>query len=840
MATKNNALLTDQPVRDLTYWFSDLSFVPERYKESQTWFAQMLFFAKLNAVPLVDQKRVFDYRKLARLELDKQEYINMVDPPTPGGDGGKAEYFAADFKANPIYIHLENILRAKLDKIAQINNIQVNEIDKFAKSQRQADKDKTIHLREFRKLINSINKDIGLPPIKESESPYDYAKQLNGDDVNQKVDNVSRLMEEIRMRVVDNKDWALYDRYVYKGDIERAFELGIRHYLINQNKWSIKSEFFIDDLKNFNHACGRWTIDETTGRGMVNYMSPETLFTNTFYQKDGSDILYWFNEEDISFADFVRQFGTTLTDDQLKQVFEINKYSGAAHQMNWSNTATKKRDNSKIRVGYFSVCTQEDNKFSESYVDSNRLVLWERKPLSWNPETDSDVPKRKIYNVWYSCYYVPPPGEMLTRNSQASWQWQSNFIFNIKKNKEMYRYGVDMRYARSELVVWKDLRPSFMDVMQAYMPKIHTTWHKFQNSLVQDTSALLVDFDLIGGLLNAVDEGNKVDVNNPDKPSGGNGLDAGKQAWKAMKQGGMALVKFRDKNGNLIIQDMSKLFGVADNGQLVKAEKYLDLILKLYSHMTMSLAQNDVSEGILPKPRTPVSGIEAAIQSANDGMWFVEKPVREFTIAFAERVVQHILAMVKEKKAYDYKERWEEFSDVVGLAQALMIEGIEDMQPEQIGITCSLEDTQEMREYIFQLADSLAKSNMVSFQAAGLVIDTLATGSYKYSYALLMLGVAEQERKNDEKAALEHQRQMEVLQQQGQNLQAAQQVKTQGKIAEINADGQVESGLQNQINTGKYQSQSALMDQRNQSKQQENEQKSFLKQQENTPQPVQV
>lgn len=839
MAAKKTSV-QNQPVRDLTYWFSDLSFVPEDMKSSGLWFAQMLFFAKLNAVPLVEQKRVYDYRKLARLELDKQEYINMVDPPTPGGDGGKAEYFAADFKANPIFIHLENILRAKLDKISQINNIQVNQIDKFAKSQRQMDKDKTIHLREFRKLINSINKEIGLPQLKESESPYEYAKQLGGDDVNQKVDNVSRLMEEIRMRVVDSKDWALYDRYVYKGDIERAFELGIRHYLINQNKWPIKSEFFIDDLKNFNTAAGRWVIDQTTGRGMVEYSSPETVYTNAFYQKDGSDILYWFQEYDITFADFIRQFGTTLTDEELREVFEINKYSGAAHQMNWTSTATKRRDNSKIRVGYFSVLTQEDNKFSESYVGDKGLVLWDTKPATWTPENDSDVPKRKCYNVWYSCNFIPPPGDRLTNNSQASWQWQSKFIFNIKKNMEMYHYGVDMRYARSELVVWKDLRPSFQDVVQAYMPKIHTTWHKFQNSLVQDTSALLVDFDLIGGLLNAVDEGNKIDVNNPDKATGGNGLDAGKQAWKAMKQGGMALVKFRDKNGNLIVQDMTKLFGVADNGQLEKAEKYLDLILKLYSHMTMALAQNDVSEGILPKPRTPVSGIEAAIQSANDGMWFVEKPVREFTIMFAERVVQHILAMVKEKKAYDFTKRWDEFADVVGLAQALMIEGIEDMEPEQIGLTISLEDTEAMREYIFNLADSLAKSNMVSFEGAGLVIDTLATGSYKYAWALLMLCVAEQKRENQQQAALDHQRQMEILQQQGQNLQAAAQVKTDGNKQVIETQGRIESQLLDQENKGKYQSQSALMNQRNQSKQQENDQKSLLKQQENAPKPIQV
>ncbi len=837
MAKKKTAAV-DQPVRDLSIWYTDTAFMPEDVKESRVWFAQSLFYAKLNSQPLVDARRVAGYRKAARLQIDEQVYRNILDPVTPGNKGGTAEYVAADFKANPIYIHTENILRAKLDKIALINNIQVNEIDKFAKSQRQLEKDKTIHLREFRKLINEINKEVGLPPIKESESPYDYAKQLAGDNTGQKVDDISRLMENIRMKVVDDKDWALYDTYVYKGDIERAFELGIKHYLINQNKWSLKSELFIDDLKNFNHACGKWTIDETTGRGLVYYISPEQLFTNTFYQKDGSDLMYWFHEDDIPFSDFVRQFGTTLTDQQLKEVFELNKYSGAAHNMNWTATATKRRDTSKIRVGYYSVLTQEDNNFSEEYMASNQAVVWERKPISWKPDTDSSTQKRKIYNVWYSGYYIPPPGDRLQNNSQAGWQWQSQFIFNMKKNTEMYRYGVDMRYARSELVIWKDERPSFMDVAQEYMTKIHTIWHKFQNSLIQDTSALLVDFDLIGGLLNAVDEGNKINPDKPNEGTGGNGLDAGMQAWRALKQGGMALVKFRDKNGNMIVQDIQKLFGVADNGQLAKAEKYLELILQLYSHMTISLAQNDVTQGILPKPRTAASGIEAALEAANDGMWFVEKPVREFVIMYAERCVQHILAMVKEKKKYGYEERWREFSDVVGLAQALMLEGIEDLNPEDIGLTVSLEDTTAMREYIFTLADSMAKANMVSWQAAGLVINTLHTGSWKYAYALLMLSMNEQERKNDERANLEHQRQMELLQQQGENLKAAQALKTQGALQEIGAEGQVDAMLQDQMNKGKYQSQSAIQQQRGNLKMMENAQKSELKKEENQPQPI--
>lgn len=827
------------PVTDLSYWWTDFNFVPSEYKESQLWFAQALFYAKLNSVPLVKASRVAKYRKLDRGEIDTQDYINLIDPPTPMGGGGKAEYFASDFKDMPIKVHLDNILKAKMDKIAVTNKLQVNEIDKFAKSQRQIDKDKTIYLREFRKLINDINKEIGLPPIKESENPAEYVRALSGKETTQKVDDFSRLIDQIKSKVVERKDWELYDRYVYKGDIERAFELAIEHYMINQNKWRIKSEFFTQDIKNFNAACGRAYTDETTGRLNFEYFSPETLYTSPFYEKNGEDVVYWFREKDIPFSEFVRQLGTTLTNEQLKEVFQLNKESGSGHGMEWTDSSTRRRNNALIRVGYFAILTQEAQKFSETYIN-NRIPSWEKKPLSWTPDTDSATQKQRIYNVWYSCYYIPPPGNRTVSNVQADWSWQSKYIFNIKKDVDMYHYGVDMRYAKSQLVIWKDVRMSFTDIEEAFMPKIRTVWHKFQNCLVQDTTALAIDWDFISGLLNAVDETNKSNLNNPDTPSGGNGKDAGMAAWRALKQDGIAFLKFRDKNGQVVVQDPSKFFVPISTGHLEKAEKLLEIILTQYNMMTIALAQNDVTQGVLPKPRTAVAGIEASLEAANNGIWFIEKPVREFTIMFGERVVQHVLCMVREKNKYGYENRWKEFAEVVGLAHALMVEGIEDIAPEDIGITVSLEDTEAMREYIFNLANEMAKNREVSREAVGLVIDSLSLGSWKYAYALLMLGANEQKREMQAQEEIQHQRIMEIEDKRLQTALALQNAKSVGKDQNINTQGAIDEALQTQLNTGKFQSQAALGEQRKQGKMEENAQKADLKKQETQPQPIEL
>lgn len=815
-----------QTVQDLSFFYTDSAFVTPEMKESTLWCAQTLFFCKLNSVQLVADDRFREYRKLSMLDIDRQTYVNMVDPPTPMGGGGTAEYFAADFKANPINIHLDNIVRAKLAKLGVVNKLQVNEIDKFAKTQRQQDKDKVIHQRIFRELITSVALDLGLPPLSKTETAEEYITKLQGENPNKGTDDVSRIIEQIRMKVKDDKTYQLYERYAYKGEIERAFEMWMEHDIINQNKWRIISEDLNDDLKNFNRAVLRVYTDETSGRQITEYIQPNTFFTNPFQQKNGEDIIHAFHEKEITFADFVRQFGTTLTNEQLKEVFNMNKIAssvGTGHGQDWSETSSRTRDNARIRIGFASVLTQEAEAFAEEYVE-NRVPSYKPVSLTWKPDTESEKQKQRIYNVWYSFYYVPPPGERYTKNSQASWAWQSQFIFNMKKDMDMYRYGIDYRYAKSNYVVWKDPRPSFMDITQAFMPKIHTTWHKFQNCIVQDTTAVAIDVDLITGLLNAVDESNTKNPNSPQNPTGSNGIDAGMQAWRSIKQGGMGFVKFRDKNGSLLVQDPSKLFVSIDSGHLEKAEKYLLIMLGLYEQLKMALAQNDVTEGQQAKPRTAVAGIEASLEASNNAIFFLEKPARELLIMVGERNVQWQLNVLKEYRKYGHSERWEEYCDVVGLANALMIEGIEDENNESLGISVSLEDTTQLQETVFAMATEMAKNKEISREAQALVLDTVRY-SWKYAIALLLLSAEEQAEENAAQADVAHQQAVELQQLQLQTAIALQGAKGETIDKNIMTQGQVDSQLQQQINELKFQTQSLLKKQTTEGRKEETDNK---------------
>lgn len=808
----NPSGVTNPTVTDRTWYYSDLAFMKPEQKMSALFMSQMLFFIKRNSNVLVEPKKAQIYRRNALLNVDENIYKQMIDPKTPMGGGGNAEYFAADFKALPIATHLRNIRKAKLDKIGQINKPQVNEINKFSKSQRQKDKDKAIHKTVFRDLISMVAKDLGLPPLSKSQSAEEYIGKLSGDKNSDAADDTSRIIEQVKLQIKDDKDYALYERYVYKGEIERAFELGIKHFLIDQNKWSVVSQLFNEDMVNFNRASGRWVIDDTTGRGMVRYMDPSRLQTSPFKLQDGEDILYWFYEEPMPFSDFVRELGTTLTNEQLKEVFEINKANGGAHALDWDSCNDQQRNNALVSVGMAAVLSQDANQFSESFTE-NGQPTWENKPLNWKPDLESDKVKQKMYNVWYSFYYIPPPGDYLTSNRMTDWVWQQRFIFKIQKETDMYRYGVDRRYAKSSLIVWKDDKPSCTDIEEAFLPKIYNTWHKFQNCLIQDTNAVVIDEDFVLGILNAVDESNPNEIGNQNSPTGSNGINAGLEAFRMMRQGGIALMKFRDKNGNVIPNMKPQDFFVnVDTKHIDKAEKYLQLILQQYELLKMALAQSDVTEGGVPKPRTAVAAIDASIEASNNAIWFVEFPVRQWLIMYSERVVQHIINLVKEKERYGYSERWDSFTEVVGLANALMVEGVADLAPEDIGLTVSLEDTQQLQEWIFQLANQMATQNQVAWDAVGLVID-VARFNWKYAYAILMLSVKDKAEENSAMADVQHQQAMELQQMQLQTALALQGAKTQGNMAEIQTQGEVDENLNAQINQLKHQSQSDLKEQ---------------------------
>lgn len=818
-----------------TFW-SDLQYIPVEYK-NEYWAAQNLYFFKKNARLFLDPARARQYRSTDDLKLDDKEYKQMFDPITPMGNGGTANYVAADWKSNPIYIHLKNVVKAEIQRTSK--QLEVNLTDKYALTRKQKDSQKIFYSRLMRQVINSVNKELGKMPLTESQDPFKYiasqaveSNKKKGQDPSQEQqpsEITSNFNDMIKNAIESDQDLALYMELIYKGDYEIALEKGIDYYMMNLNKWNERwSDEFIDDIMHFNKACGEWYTDLVTGRPVIERFVPELTWVSPFKRKDGEDLMYYFTEYSITFADFVKTIGANLDKQKLKDVFEYNKTQGSCHGFDWLDMIDRPNrmmDNAMIRVGRAACLTQDYDVDMDAVVPNYPQTTGDGTGITWETGMDKEpkMPQStKHYNVWYSFYYIPPTTQSL---SNADYAWQAQFIFDIKKNQDQLRTGEDGRYSKPPLFIYDNgKQASFTDMVMAYMPKINYAWFQYQNCLVNDIEATVLSDELIGGLLGAVDESNKISTGLDGTPTGGNGVDAYKEQWRMIRQSGTGFLKLTDRQGNQIL-DPNKLFFHIKNGLIEKAEKYMSQMMLLYQQMTQSLAMTDAREGQDTKPRTSVAAIEESLKASNNATWFIQKAYEELLKTVAERMIRYMLEIMREAKEYGYTKRRQEFFDIVGESYGLLVEGLENIPPESIGMNINYVDNTAKKDLVFSLATELVKNNQLDFNLLYLL---MGADNWKQSMCLMRMGIKSKEKEKAHQEELQHERQMQLQQEQQKSAMMMLQAQTQSKVAIDTNVMKLKEELEQVKGQIKTMSQSMLLDQRGGNKISEAEAKARL------------
>jgi len=804
MAKKIKKSGKDIPLQNRGVWWQDLTTLPPELK-NEYWAAQTLFFMKRNAVLFLDPNKAEEYRKTDRLEIDDRVYKEMVDPTSPMAQGGKAAYFSSDWKSNPVYIHLQNIVKAEIEKTGK--QLEVNLTDKYAKTRQMRENERVVYRMAVRNLINDIAGQIGIPRIGENEDPYKWIRSFIGKEESEGVSDkgsVEKFVDIIRNQITDQQDLALYNEYIYKCDYEIALELGIDYLLNKLNKWNDRwYDEYISDLMHFNKACGEWYTDQITGKPVIERFVPERLWTNPFKRRDGEDLQFYFIEYDITFADFTKTMGRNMSEAELKRVLQYQKTQGTTTPLNWVDGDRSVRDNSMIRVGKAAALTQDISSYIQTF--DSQILMMRPMETGWEPLNPNEKRIDKNFNVWYSWYYIPPTSNAI---NNSDYSWQSQYIFDLKKNQDQQRYGEGGRYAKPPLVIFDNSRQaSFTDIVRAFMPKIDIVWHKFQNSLVNDFKATIFSDDFIGGLLGAVDETNKISSGDPETPTGGNGKDAWLEQWKMITQSGKGFLKMRDTNGQMIV-DPSKLVLNVDNGYLEKAERQLTMIAFLYNDMIKSLAFSPANSGEGVKPRTPVAGIEQSMAASESARFFIQKAYETFLKTNAERMVGYILQIAREA-TMGYKKRFEEFSNIIGYANGMSLLGIADIPPEETGINVNYVDSAAKKEFIMNLGLEYVKTKELDLEFLELLI---GIDNWKYAFVLMRMAVKKRKR---ELQAEQAQQQQYIMQQKQMDLQIAIQLqgaKSQATQQEIMTQGKVQDMINANLNEMKAQTQAALKD----------------------------
>jgi len=796
---------------DRTNFWTDLSYINPEFKNA-LWCSECLYFIKKNAKRFLDPVRAREYRMTDLLEINAKEMDQMFDPITPEGGGGDAKYVTADRKANPVYIHLLNNMRADIQRMGK--QIEANFTDKYSKTRKMRDSYRALYSRQVRWIINDFCKELGIPGITEMQDPYKWIKnfsehQEKGNDGKEMGnDVVSKFSDLIKNKIESNEDLMLYNEMVYKGDYEKAIEKGIDYYMFKLNKWDDRwSDDFFDDLRHFNKASLEWYTDRITGRPVIERFDPAILWVSPFRRKDGEDIQYYFTEYEISFADFIKTCGFGLKEEKLKEVFLWNKSQGSSHGTDWFGNIERPnrlRDDAMIRIGRCGVLSQDYEVNMDEIIAS--WPQYEQTGMTWEAYVANQYEikrKEKNYNVWRTFYYIPPTQAQL---SNADYAWQANFIFDIRKNQDQFRTGEDGRYSKCPLVIYDNSRQaSTTDIVQAYMGKINFAWNSYQNCLVNDIDATILSDELMGGLLAAVDEENAVNPGEGVEPTGGNEVAAAQEQFRMIKQSGKGFLKFVDKQGKPII-DERKLMIVYKNGWLDRADKFLGQIVNLYSQLNIALG-NDPNAA---KPRVTTSGIQEAVKSSDNSKWFLQKAYEYIVKATAERFVRYILMAGTEAKELGFTDRYEEFRNILGVTDGLLIEGMEDVPPESVGLSINYVDSSGKKEFVMKLAENLVAQGKLDEDILYLL---LGTDNWKESFCLMRMSLTKKKKEAAAQAELQHQ---QIMEQKDADLKIAQALtaaKGQAKDRNIQTQGEIDARLTDLENKLKAQTMATQKDQ---------------------------
>lgn len=755
--------------------YESLHFINPELKDRK-WGAEVLRYSKLRSQPLLNPEDAIKADMLEMGQVDPDEYKRIIDPVNPiSKKGGTAEYYYADYKSNPIYLHLNKVVDAGLEKIPR--NLVLKATDEFAQEKQYKENKKILGRKYVIGFMNYFNKQLGMPMLNPSADPYKVIQQ-NQESLLSEEERQGRprslqappidIMDSIKAAVDDNEDIQLFNEYVYKDGAEIAVELGMNYYNV-RNKYDLISQEQNKDLRKYGTSSMRFYTSATTGEPVIERLDPRLVYTSDFSKSDVSDIKWWFIEYKVTFGDFVRMFGANLTKEELAMVFERNRTNGASHGLIWDQCGRAARDNAYVLIGYFEFETQniEVYSYAENIRGNERMapVKFDFKPR----KNGAFKRLEKHYNCWYKFYYIPQMVDLRQNWPSASSgvdadQWR--YIFDFGKLQDQMREGDDFRYSKSSLIAIKRYEVPFAEIMDRYMRQINMIWFSFQNNIAnQIPQGVLFAWEAIQSMLAITDESQK------------NGKDSLMEFLRQFKQTGSGVIATRDPKNPQSAQLSNLLFPVSD-GRKNAAFEDLKLIQELYSQMTLALGINDVREGIDPKPRQSFGGVQLALQASNNATWYLEYSKSDLTRELGNRYVYYFKSIVQQGDA----ERLRTFEAQVGIANAMAWEAVKDIPLHTFAFYIDVESTEEERAWIQQYAMALAQQQQIDPDVPLLI---RSIENPKYAYALLRLKLKQRAK---QLAAAEASTAQAASQQQQQLLQiqaSIEQLKVNGKLQQI-------------------------------------------------------
>jgi hypothetical protein len=237
-------------------------------------------------------------------------------------------------------------------------------------------------------------------------------------------------------------------------------------------------------------------------------------------------------------------------------------------------------------------------------------------------------------------------------------------------------------------------------------------------------------------------------------------------------------------------------------GYMKAAVEVLSQIQALYNQMTIALGISDTREGIDPKPRTSLGGIQLSMDASNNATYFIEKAYVDVHIEFAKRIMKYLIEITKEGG-----ERFEQFSHIVGQANGMLLETIKDIPLHQLGLHIENVNTDQQMQYLRGLAEQLVKAQLMDIEVLNLLVKQ---DNYKYAAVLMVLKYKQKQKQLRAEKQEAFQQEMMLKEQDMQLRHADIMAKGQANVMVVDAEKRWDGKLIELENRLKTQAQAML------------------------------
>lgn len=458
----------------------------------------------------------------------------------------------------------------------------------------------------------------------------------------------------------------------YSMDVEVASELGIQG-LFDQDQIVETKKSWVYDAIDYGCAAGRVYCSDYTGLPKTEYLDVRNLRVPFTERRDAKNVPIWMYPYMLTLNQCIEYMGDELTPKLLEQMYVwAVKYYGyrdfAGNAYDWNNRAQYNRTDFNaisLPMTYFEFQSPNCEVYEESKTKYGNTRL-KKKEYDYKPPTEDK--KRNEY--WKFAVYG---GYYLQGMEKVFKFGPINHMITEPGREQMTPYS---------LVFYLMDERSMIEKMIPHADNIVIAWLKLQQTLIDSKPpGYFFNWDVMSDIV--VGDGGKI---------------TGLQLAALFKQTGSTFYKSINEGGEGILANPNAPHMVAANGLPANFMGYWESIRQEMDMIRQEIGLNEFTDASTPAAKALVGVQKNAVYSSNSARQYLTDGIRNMI----EDAARYTSLLIGDIAQYN-KPAFEKIKDIVGRFNSAVLESMDKMYLNQIGIRLEDELTETEKAEIRQL-----------------------------------------------------------------------------------------------------------------------------------------